>query len=136
MTEGEWMYASSGSQDMLRHLRTTCSVTRTRVGKRKLRLFGCACCRLIWPYLTRRLRHAVEMSERFADGKATLHEMTTVRKPLMPLLHGGYNAWDRGVAKRISAHMAVSTTSPQAFHAAFNMTTFSLVLAGDTLASS
>jgi hypothetical protein len=37
--------------------------------ERKLRLFGCACCRRMWPILNRKkLRHAIEVAERFADG--------------------------------------------------------------------
>lgn len=39
---------------------------------RKLRLFACACCRHIWPYLAeKRSRWIVEISERYADGRVT-----------------------------------------------------------------
>src|SRR5262249_34744592 len=35
---------------------------------RKLRLFGCACCRRLWPLLDDRSRRGVEASEQYADG--------------------------------------------------------------------
>jgi hypothetical protein len=40
------------------------------VGQRKLRLFCCACCRGVWDYLGRTRRRAVEIGERYADGRA------------------------------------------------------------------
>jgi len=46
--------------------------------KRKLRLFGCACCRQVWDDMTSMSsRNAVETAERFADGecdRATLQQ--------------------------------------------------------------
>jgi hypothetical protein len=47
-----------------------------KVSPRRLRLFACGCCRLIWPLLADpRSRAAVEIAERFADGLATEDEM-------------------------------------------------------------
>ena len=41
---------------------------KRRFEDRKLRLFACACCRLIWEYFTdMRSRHAIETSELYAD---------------------------------------------------------------------
>jgi hypothetical protein len=46
-------------------------LARFSQANRKLRLFGCACCRRIWPILNRKkLRQAIEVAERFADGRA------------------------------------------------------------------
>lgn len=38
------------------------------VSERKVRLFGCACCRLVWDHLDGNSRHAVAAVERYADG--------------------------------------------------------------------
>jgi hypothetical protein len=47
-----------------------------RVSERKLRLFGCACCRRIWdPFTDARCCVAVEVVERYAEGLATPEEM-------------------------------------------------------------
>ncbi len=69
MTEAEWM-ACTDPDPMLEFL-------RGKVTDRKLRLFGVACCRL----LLQRVRvnswdeQAVDVAERFADGKATTTEL-------------------------------------------------------------
>ena len=67
MTEAEWL-ASEAPWEMVRSL-------GDGVSDRKMRLFLCACCRSIWPFLTdERSRAAVEVAERFADGLASWDE--------------------------------------------------------------
>lgn len=68
MTEEEWLV----SADLIPML----GCLTKEVSIRKLRLFGCACCRRIWHILTdERSRQAVETAERYADGLATEPEL-------------------------------------------------------------
>ena len=72
MTEAEWL-ASDNVAEMLRMLRGA--------GDRKLRLFACACCRQIWRYIPDGApQNAVEVSERFAEGDATLRELQAAQR--------------------------------------------------------
>jgi hypothetical protein len=50
---------------------------RDRVTNRKLRLFGCGCCRRLWPLLDDRSRRGVEASEQYADGGIDLATLRT-----------------------------------------------------------
>jgi hypothetical protein len=66
MSEAEWLKCDD-PQVMLSFLQET-----GRAGDRKLRLFGLACCRRIWTWLTSDLsRQAVEAAEQFADEDMT-----------------------------------------------------------------
>jgi hypothetical protein len=60
LTALEWLAAT--------HPGTLLSFRPGRATDRKLRLFGCACCRLIWEHLPEEwVRQAVETAERYAD---------------------------------------------------------------------
>lgn len=74
MTEKEWL-DSTDPQAMVRHL------SESAGSERKLRLFGCACCRQVWDLLTEDcFREAVEIAERFADGLASGKELAVAKK--------------------------------------------------------
>src|SRR4051812_39816518 len=74
MTETQWL---------------TCSDPQTMVqflaggggSGRKLRLFGCACCRQVWDLLAEAcFRDAVETAERFVDGLVSGKELAAAKK--------------------------------------------------------
>ena len=67
---------------------------------RKLRLYACACCRRVWHLLKdERSRRAVDVAERYADGKATEEE----RKSLLPF------AW---LSPNVSTRVKFSSRRP------------------------
>jgi hypothetical protein len=89
VTEAEWL-ASEQAKDMFRCLRDQFNTHRKKVGRRKLRLFGCACCRQHWQYLTDpRSRAAVEYAERLADGEADERLQVVLCEEARLALHDG-----------------------------------------------
>jgi hypothetical protein len=72
MTEIEWV-SCTDPQKMLKCL-------RGKGSDRKFRSFACACCRLVWHFLTdRRCRAAVEQAERYADRQASKESLPPLR---------------------------------------------------------
>lgn len=68
MTEDEWL-GSADLRPMLKDL-------DGKATDRKLRLFGCGCCRRIWSTLSLGpVRRTVEAAERFSDGEITPAEL-------------------------------------------------------------
>jgi hypothetical protein len=79
MDEAEWR-ACAAPGAMLEQL-TRLGKAREKQGRRKMRLFACACCRQAWSKLgDERSRDAVAVSERFADGLASAEEMMKARE--------------------------------------------------------
>jgi hypothetical protein len=79
MTEQEWL-TSTDPAAVLRfatHADHNNAWHHKAVSDRKLRLWACACARQVWHLLDERGRKAIEVSERLADGLATLEEFET-----------------------------------------------------------
>jgi hypothetical protein len=94
MTEVEWL-ACMDPTPMLEILRNT-----GKASERKLRLFGCACCRRIWHLLAdERSRAAIKVAERYADGLISREELraaarqawAVIQEP-WPELYWGHSA--------------------------------------------
>src|SRR5262249_36767005 len=85
MTEAEWLREELRLRFMLEALLGPGKVQRTKLGKRKLRLFACACCRAVWRDLTGpERRRAVEIAEMVAVGEADKEDLLTEWKALTP----------------------------------------------------
>src|SRR5262245_52768175 len=131
MTRAGWLGRSrwrhDNTQYMLSRLQKETNVTRTRTGKRKLRLFACGCCRLVWGLLPVKLRKAVEVAERFADGQADRKQLEAARQRVegMNYLPVPPANDDAGYAAAAAADMAIGTTRRNAFDAAFDVLTTS-----------
>jgi hypothetical protein len=117
VNEKDWL-DRQWAQTMLSHLRRTEKVTRTKDGKRRLRLFACACCRVVWKHLHEpQWRNAVEVAERFADGQADKEELEAARRALNDLHRG-----KRLVQEWSAVRMAAATTDEKASSAAVLVT--------------
>jgi len=74
MTEAEWIAATDSKSMLLECL-------QGKAGDRKFRLFACGCCRSVLHLCEApNLHKAVELSERFADGRATKGELAVSHK--------------------------------------------------------
>jgi hypothetical protein len=73
MTEAEWLQCDDPTA-MLESL-------PDKISKRKLRLFGCACCRTVWRLLAGiQWRKVVLVAERYADGQASAQALAKVTR--------------------------------------------------------
>jgi hypothetical protein len=76
LTEEQWL-ASTEPYVLLRYLRQHCRIGWARGGKRRQRLYACACCRRAWHLFDERERGVVEVAERAADGQASRQQLAT-----------------------------------------------------------
>lgn len=130
MTENEWDNETGHAQGMLYKLWKR-NHQRTKAGKRKLRLFACACCRAAWPRLPdAQLGAAVEAAERFAEGIGTKEEMQAARDRVEWMRADGALPAKTTLQARVAVDMAVASTDAQAFSAAFTMSATQAPLGG------
>jgi hypothetical protein len=94
---------------------------RTKVGRRKLRLFGCGCCRSFWSRLRdARLRRAIECAEQCADGEDSKGELESHRATVEQIEARGEKAEAAQAMILGLLHSAPLSTSPgmrRMFHA-------------------
>jgi hypothetical protein len=70
MDEATWL-ACQNLHEMMEHLRSRCHASRTKVGRRRLRLFCCACARRVGHLLPDPVRGFVEGVEKDIEGRLT-----------------------------------------------------------------
>jgi hypothetical protein len=86
-TEAEWLAATTPGE-LLEYLWQPHGAARSRAGRRKLRLFACACCRRVWHLLPDDgVRQALVTCERYADGLAGETERRQVRSEMHARMH-------------------------------------------------
>jgi hypothetical protein len=112
MTEAEWLTWKHPAR-LLEHL-------RGEAGKRKLRLFACACCRRVIQLMPDPRSHrALDVAERVADGSAGAAEWERASASLRDVEHDhaswaltfdAFIAAERGAA--FTAHAAQAATRP------------------------
>jgi len=128
MTEQEWLGEQWGAQTMLCSLLKSGKVQRTKAGRRKLRLFACGCCRLVWNLLTDpRSREAVSVAEQFAEGLTSKEELS---KAFQSARVPAYLPTVPGVGDRTAASMAAYAAFEKPSSAAFHMTALPIDLTG------
>jgi hypothetical protein len=112
MQEADWI-GSHNPVSMLEYV-------HDRVSDRKLRLFACACCRMIWDLMTdQRCRLAVEMAEEYVDGKVSKEDLlATAKAAYLGDLNQPSNAASTCASPRLSGSTAAWLVSQIAAMAA------------------
>jgi hypothetical protein len=97
--EAKWLMKSRDPRLLYAHARRV-AMPVYKAGRRRLRLYACACCRRVWHLLAEEGRTAVEVGERFVEDRATLAELRQASAAARQAAHALY----RGVpAKGLEA---------------------------------
>jgi hypothetical protein len=130
MTEEEWLTQLRLPQWMVSYLNDQ-GVSRTKLGRRKFRLFACACCWRIWNVLPDdELREAVRTAEEHADGLRSKEELAAARAKVVRLADDSGPFRNAKQWVHVAIDMAIATTDSHAFSAAFWMTAVEEPLGG------
>ena len=111
MTEAEWL-ACENIQALLADCKG-CSL-------RKYRLFACGCCRVVWEHLGQEARAAVEITEQFAEGRASKEEVRLAGVAALAETARDLDEWYRPIPAAVTArtaagwHPAVAVAAPKA----------------------
>ena len=133
MTEEEWLAEHHVSHWMLDVLTRPGKIHRTKVGRRKLRLFSCGCCRMAWHLLDDAvLRPALEVAERVAGGEAGKEELQRRSETIALLLAVGHGLEEPALA---AAQMMAGACAPSPQTAAYHQCWFIPPLAGLSVGS-
>jgi hypothetical protein len=88
ISEEQWLSAEEPNT-LLSYLEQHRVITRVPGGRRRLALFACACCRLVWGLIENEAsRRAVEVSERAAEGQASRQELAAAEKEAVAVWQG------------------------------------------------
>jgi hypothetical protein len=112
VTEDEWL----DSRD-LRFLKQCLFRKFDNISERRMRLFGCACCRRIWPMLVDdRTQRAVDVAESFADGSLSRKELAPARQDAFEAFREIQRA-TAGPGLAMAARAAAQTVVPNGIEA-------------------
>src|SRR5690242_19542126 len=79
----------------------------SRTSERKLRLFACACARQVWHLLPEEpSRSVIQVSERFADGRANVSELMEARQAAKLSAESAWVLWDEGIPEAAESALA------------------------------
>jgi hypothetical protein len=131
MTEQEWLTETARPQWLIALPMYTGAFARTKKGKRKLLLFAVGCCRmmdgLLWDD---RLRNAIEVAERYADGLATDEERSAAAVAAAPLSLGTYSGNTPDSRRATVGSLAYDVVGQKPAHAALGQTAMPIPLGG------